>query len=118
VLREGGAGGPALERGQLMNVSTGGAAEGPYCILVRVHPDIRRVEVTAQAGETMNMPVYDSPDFPDVRFAVLLVPRDLRLSAVIGLGPDGRQLERFDRGFHQRFWHDRRPRPGQPPSAG
>jgi hypothetical protein len=43
-----------------------------------------------------------------VRFAVLLVPRDLRLAAVTGLGPDGRELERFDLGFHQRFWHGHR----------
>jgi hypothetical protein len=108
VLREGGAGGPALGPGQLMNVSTGGGGEGPYCLLARVHPDIRRVAVTTEAGEIMNMPVYDAPDFPEVRFAVLLVPRDLRLAAVTGLGPDGRQLERFDLGFHQRFWHERR----------
>jgi hypothetical protein len=108
VLREGGAGGPALGPGELMSVSTGGGDEGPYCILVRVHPGIRRVAVTTEAGETLSMAVYDAPDFPEVRFAVLLVPRDLRLAAVTGLGPDGRQLERFDLGFHQRFWHEHR----------
>ena len=108
VLREGGAGGPALEPGQLMSVSTGGGDEGPYCILVRVHPDIGRVAVTTEAAETMNMPVYDAPDFPEVRFAALLVPRDLRLAAVTGFDRDGRQLERFDLGFHQRFWHGHR----------
>ena len=108
VLREGGAGGPALSPGQLMNVSTGGGDEGPYCILARVHPGIRRVAVTTEAGEVMDVPLYDAPDFPEVRFAVLLVPRDLRLAAVTGLGPDGRELERFDLGFHQRFWHGRR----------
>jgi hypothetical protein len=108
VLREGGAGGPALLPGQLMNVSTGGGGEGPYCILVRVHPDIRRVEVSTAAGEILNMAVYDAPDFPEVRFAVLLVARDLHLGAVTGLGSDGGQLERFDLTFHQRFWHERR----------
>ena len=108
VLREGGASGPALSPGQLMNVSTGGGDEGPYCILARVDPGIRRVAVTTEAGEVMDMPVYDAPDFPEVRFAVLLVPRDLRLAAVTGHGPDGRELERCDLGFHQRFWHGRR----------
>ena len=108
VLREGGASGPALSPGQLMNVSTGGGDEGPYCILARVHPGIRRVAVTTEAGEVMDMPVYDAPDFPEVRFTVLLVPRDLRLAAVTGHGPDGRELERCDLGFHQRFWHGRR----------
>jgi hypothetical protein len=108
VLRDGGAGGPALPAGQLMNVSTGGGSEGPYCILVRAHPDVRRVEVTTARGEIMNMAVYDAPDFPEVRFAVLLVARDLRLAAVTGLGADASPLERFDLTFHQRFWHDRR----------
>ena len=108
VLREGGAAGPALEPGQLMNVSTGGGDEGPYCLLARVHPDIRRVAVTTEAGKTMNMPVHDAPDFPEVRFAALLVPRDLRLAAVTGFGPDGQPLERFDLSFHQRLWHDHR----------
>jgi hypothetical protein len=43
-----------------------------------------------------------------VRFAALLVPRDLRLAAVTAFDRDGRQLERFDLGFHQRFWHGHR----------
>jgi hypothetical protein len=108
VLREGGAGGPALPPDRLMDVSTGGGDEGPYCLLARVHPDIRRVAVTTEAGKTMNMPVHDAPDFPEVRCAALLVPRDQRLAAVTGFGLDGQPLERFDLGFHQKFWHDRR----------
>jgi hypothetical protein len=55
VLREGGGGGPALPAGSLMNVSTGGGDEGPYCLLARVHPDIRRVELMTAAGETLNV---------------------------------------------------------------
>jgi hypothetical protein len=51
VLREGGGGGPALPAGSLMNVSTGGGDEGPYCLLARVHPDIRRVELMTAAGK-------------------------------------------------------------------
>jgi hypothetical protein len=91
-----------------MNVSTGGSDEGPYCLLTRVHPSIRRVELATAAGESLDVPVYDSADFPEVRFAALLVPRDLRLDFVAGLGDSGEELSRFDLAFHQQFWHQRR----------
>jgi hypothetical protein len=108
ILHEGGGGGPALYPGDLMHVSTGGSDEGPYALLARVHPDIRRVELTTAAGEIMNVPLYDSADFPEVRFAALLVPRDLHLDCVTGLGGNGEELERFDLTFHQSFWHRHR----------
>jgi hypothetical protein len=108
VLHEGGGGGPALYPGQLMNVSTGGSDEGPYCLLARVHPDIGRVELVTAAGESMHVPVYNSAHFPDVRFAALLVPRELNLDSVAGFGDSGEELERFDLTFHQRFWHQHR----------
>jgi hypothetical protein len=110
VLHEGGGGGPALYPGQLMNVSTGGSDEGPYCLLARVHPDIGRVELVTAAGEIMHVPVYDSARFPDVRFAALLVPRELNLGSVAGFSHGGEELERFDLAFHQRFWHQNHPR--------
>jgi len=68
-------------------------------------PDIRRVELTTAAGETMNVAVYDMDDFPEVRSAALLVPRELRLDFVAGFGDSGEELSRFDLTFHQRFWH-------------
>jgi len=108
VLHEGGAGGPALYPGDLMNVSTGGGDEGPYCLLARVHPGIRRVELATAAGESLDVPVYDSADFPEVRFAALLVPRELRLDFVAGLGDSGEELSRFDLTFHQQFWQRHR----------
>ncbi len=108
VLREGGGGGPALPPGRLMSVSTGGGDEGPYCLLARVHRDIQRVELLTAAGEIMSVPVYDSADFPEVRFAALLVPRDLHLDSVAGFSGTGEELERFDLAFHQSFWHRQR----------
>ena len=108
VLHEGGGGGPALYPGHLMSVSTGGSDEGPYCLLARVHPHIRRVELATAAGESLDVPVYDSADFPEVRFAALLVPRELRLDFVAGLGDSGEELSRFDLTFHQQFWHRHR----------
>jgi hypothetical protein len=110
VLHEGGSGGPALYPGQLMNVSTGGSDEGPYCLLARVHPDIGRVELVTAAGEVMHVPVYDSARFLDVRFAALLVPRELNLGSVAGFSHSGEELERFDLTFHQRFRHRNHPR--------
>jgi hypothetical protein len=110
VLYEGGGGGPALYPGQLMNVSTGGGDEGPYCLLVRVHSDIIRVELVTAVGEIMHVPVYDSARFPDVRFAALLVPRELHLGSVAGFRDSGEEVERFDLTFHQSFWHRNHPR--------
>jgi hypothetical protein len=91
-----------------MNVSACGGAEGPYCLLARVHPDVRRVAVTTAAGGSLNLPVHDAAEFPEARFAALPVPRDLRLAAVTGFGAGGRPLERFDLAVHQRNWHARR----------
>jgi len=108
VLHECGGGGPALYPGDLMNVSTGGGDEGPYCLLVRVHPSIRRVALATAAGESLDVPVYGSADFPEVRFAALLVSRGLRLDFVAGLRDSGEELSRFDLTFHQQFWHRRR----------
>ena len=110
VLHEGGSGGPALSPGQLMNVSTGGGDEGPYCLLARVHPGIGRVELVTAAGGIMDVPVYDSARFPDVRFAAVLVSRELNLGSVAGFSHSGEELERFDLTFHQRFWHRNHPR--------
>ena len=108
ILHEGGSGGPALYPGKLMNVGTGGDDEGPYALLARVHPDIRRVELTIADREIMNVPVYDSADFQEVCFAALLVPRDLHPDSVTGFSDGGEELERFDLTFHQRFWHQHR----------
>jgi len=108
IVREGGGGGPALAAGKLMDISTGGGDQGPYSLLARVHPDIKRVELTTADGEILNVPLYDSADFPEVRFAALLVPRDLHLESVTGLSDGGGELERFDLAFHQRFWHRHR----------
>ena len=52
-----------------MSVSTGGSDGSPYCLLARVHPTIRRVELITTAGQDMDVPVYDSAGFPEVRFA-------------------------------------------------
>jgi hypothetical protein len=108
ILHEGGGGGPALYPGTLMKVSTGASDEGPYAILARVHPDIRRVELTTADGEIMNVPVYGSADLQEVRFAALLVPRELHLDSVTGFSEGGEELERFDLAFHQRFFHQHR----------
>jgi hypothetical protein len=105
ILHGGGGAGPPGHPGRLMHVSTGGSDKSPYCLLAQVHPVIRRVELITTAGKAMNVPVHDSAGFPGVRFASLIVPRDLRLSRVSGFGADGEELERFDLAFHQEAWH-------------
>jgi hypothetical protein len=69
-------------------VATSSGDEGPYCLLARVHPDIERVELVTAAGENMQVPVYDSALFPEVRFAALLVPREHLAPASVSDRPE------------------------------
>lgn len=110
ILSSGGSGGPPLRPGRLLNVSSGGADEGPYRVDVRVPPHVSAVTVTTSAGEVLAMPLYDCDAVPEVRFGLVLVPRDLRLADVRAFAQDGRELDRFDLGFHQDFWHRSRER--------
>jgi hypothetical protein len=72
-------------------------------------PQNRISSLVTAAAEIMHVPVYDCARFPDVRFAALLVPRELNLGSVAGFSHSGEELERFDLTFHQRFWHRNHP---------
>ncbi len=108
ILHGGYRAGPPLYPGHALNVIDGGSDEGPRVLLARVHPDVRRVEVRAEDGTTRDVPVYDCPDVPEVRFAALLLPRDLALESVAGFGAKNQELERFDLRFYQGRWEERR----------
>jgi hypothetical protein len=94
----------------MLNVTADGSEEGPRTLLARVHPSVRRVELRAQDGATFDVPLYDCPDIPEVRFASLLVPRDLPLESVAGFGEKNEELERFDLRFYQGRWEERHQR--------
>ncbi|MDR0343662.1 MAG: hypothetical protein LBI49_11270 [Nocardiopsaceae bacterium] len=104
MLHGAGVGGPPLEPGRLMNVRSSGSDEGPRALLARVHPDVRRMVVTTEDGQSKNVPVFDCEQIPEVRFACLLVPRDVRLREIVGHGEAGQELERFSLGFQQGQW--------------
>ncbi len=108
ILHGGGTGGRPLDPGQLLKISTGGSDEGPRVLLGRVHPDIRRLVVMTADGDEVEVPLYDQPDIQGVRFAALLLPRDLVLDAAAGLGADGKELERLSLKFQQGQWESRR----------
>jgi hypothetical protein len=107
ILHASGSSGPPLYAGHLLNVTTSGSEEGPRALLARTDPEVRRVELAAQGGSAMDVPLYDCPDIPEVRFAVVLVPRDLPLASVTAFGADGSELERFDLAFQQGQWEAR-----------
>ncbi|HZC42434.1 MAG TPA: hypothetical protein VE343_17270, partial [Streptosporangiaceae bacterium] len=67
-------------------------------------PDVRRMVLTTEDGQSKNVPVFDCEEIPEVRFACLLVPRDVRLREVVGHGEAGQELERFSLGFQQGQW--------------
>ena len=110
IMHASGASGPPLYPGHLLNVTTSGSEEGPRSLLARTDPKVKRVELAAQGGSAMDVPLYDCPDIPEVRFAVVLVSRDLPLASVTAFGADGSELERFDLAFQQGQWEARQRR--------
>jgi hypothetical protein len=66
-----------------MSVGSGGGAEGPYEMHARLRTEVSGVTLTTSAGEELDMPLYECPAFPEVRFATLVLPRDSRLAAVL-----------------------------------
>ncbi len=107
IVHAGGSSGPPLFPGRVLNVSTGGSEEGPRALLARVDPAVRRLELRTQDGGTVDVPLFDCPDVPEVRFAVLLLPRDLPLDSLAGFDAEGAELERFDLRFQQGRWEAR-----------
>lgn len=104
ILHGGGAGGRPLDPGQLLKVTTGGSDEGPRVLLARVHPEVRQLILTMENGSTLDVPLYDQPAIPEVRFGSLLLDRDLILDSVAGFDSTGRELERFSLRFQQGRW--------------
>ena len=107
ILHAGGGSGPPLSPGHVLNVSTGGSEEGPRALLARVARGVARLNLRAEGGTTRDVPLYDCEGIPEVRFAALLLPRDLPLESVTAVGADGGELERFDLRFHQGQWEAR-----------
>jgi hypothetical protein len=107
VLHGDGRAGPPLHPGHVLNVTSGGGDEGPRTLLARVDPSVRRLELRVRGGATFDVPLYDCPDIPEVRFASLLLPRDVVLESLAGFGAKGKELERFDLRFYQGRWEER-----------
>jgi hypothetical protein len=104
IVHAGGASGPPLYPGHVLNVSTSGSEEGPRALLARVSREVRRVELKAVGGTAQDVPIYDCAGIPEVRFAALLVPRDVPLESVTAFSGKGMELERFDLRFQQGRW--------------
>ena len=107
IVHAGGSSGPPLYPGRMLNVSTGGSEEGPRALLARVDPAVRRLELRTKNGDALDVPLFDCPDIPEVRFAALLLPRDLSLDSLAGFDGPGAELERFDLRFQQGRWEAR-----------
>jgi hypothetical protein len=68
---------------------------------------VRRLELRCAGGSTCDVPLFDRPEIPEVRFGALLLPRDSLLDSVAGFDDKGTELERFDLRFQQGRWEDR-----------
>ena len=75
IVHAGGSSGPPLHPGHMLDVSTGGSEEGPRALLARVAPAVRRLELRTRDDGTMDVPLFDCPDIPEVRFGTLLEPQ-------------------------------------------
>jgi hypothetical protein len=106
ILHGGGRSGPPLAPGHVLNVTSGGSDEGPRTLLARVDPRVRRLELKVKDGTPLDVPLYDCPDIPEVRFASLLLPRDVTLESVTGFGAKNEELERVDLRFYQARWEE------------
>ena len=107
ILHGAGRTGPPLPPGHVLNVTAGGGDEGPRALLARVDPKVRRLELKLADGTASDVPLYDCPDIPEVRFASLLLPREVALESVAGFGAKDEELERFDLRFYQGRWEER-----------
>ena len=107
ILHAGGSSGPPLYPGRMLNVSTSGSEEGPRALLARVATAVRRLELRTKKGGAMDVPLFDCPGIPEVRFAALLLPRDLSLETLTGFDGQDAELERFDLRFQQGRWEAR-----------
>ena len=107
ILHGAGRAGPPLHPGHVLNVSSGGSHEGPRVLTARVDPRVRRLELKVRDGTAFDVPLYDCSDIPEVRFASLLLPRDVTLDSVAGFGAENEELERFDLRFDQGRWEER-----------
>ena len=116
IIHVGAVSGPPLYPRRLLNIMTSGSEEGPRALLGRVDPSIRRLELRVHDGSMRNVPLYDCAEVPEVRFAALLLPREVLLESVAGFSAKGPELERFDLRFQQGRWEARHPgqavRPG------
>jgi hypothetical protein len=83
---------PSLTGRMIDDIHWGGGTDEPRSFCGYVHPDIRRLTLTTTDGSSVDVPLYDCADFPEVHFAALAMPDDLRFVAVTGYSRDGEQL--------------------------
>lgn len=80
--------------GRMMETHWGGGINELRSFCGFVHPDICRLTLTGADGGSADVPLYDCADFPEVRFAALVLPDDLRIKAVTGYSHGGEPLAR------------------------
>lgn len=112
----GGMGGPALDRGKLMNVYTGGSDRGRRRVLARTDPRVARLRLEVAGGEELELsPVATRSDL-GLAFFVALLPGAVGLTTITAIGADGRALQSRDLATHEAHWRRFRGRSEHPES--
>ncbi len=89
---EGGMGGPAIYPGNLLNVYTGRADQGPLRVIVRADQRVRRLQFQSGQNERCDLlPATDAPAVGVTLFAVLL-PWTTGIASIQGLDADGQTV--------------------------
>lgn len=95
---QGGMSGPALYRGELLNVYTGRADQGPLRVVVRADPQVQQLRLQSEKGEWCDLlaPSAHDPVVGINHFAALL-PWTTGVTSIQGIDADGLVLTVRDR---------------------
>jgi hypothetical protein len=89
---EGGMGGSALYAGQLLNVYTGWADDGPLRLIVRADPRVWRLRVQLARGRSRELRAAADDRAVGVMFFAALLPQTRAVDAIQGYDLSGRPL--------------------------
>jgi hypothetical protein len=90
---EGGMGGPPLYPGSQLSTYTGMADRGLQRLLVRAGRSIERLRLELSTGEDRDLRPAGTDDAVGLTFFATLLPRNVTVTQLTGLGPGGQVVE-------------------------
>jgi hypothetical protein len=91
---EGGMGGPPLYPGSQLHTYTGMADRGLQRLLVRAGRGIQQLRLELSTGESRDLLPAGADDAAGLAFFATLLPRNVTITKLSGLGPGGQVVEK------------------------